>query len=397
MNSLDASISGLTEKMRKLILAPVFFLTLTLVLPSNGNTTQAETVQVTIFQTDSSHFNPKTLTIHPGDTVEWIWSDSHNHEVVSGNGDTGQADGIFNSGVHQAPYKYSVTFPNVGSFPYFCGVHYRLNPGGPWPVINVVAASAGVLSNISTRLNVGAGNDALIGGFIIGGTATKQLVLRVLGPTLTQFGINGALQDPTLKLRNSSGALIISNDNWANAANAQSIPTNLKPPNTLEPAILTSLNPGSYTAIARGKNNTTGVALVEAYDIDTGTSSHLINISTRGAVQTGSNVMIAGIIVAMNNQKVIVRALGPTLSSFGVPNPLLNPAMELRDANGALLASNDNWKSTQQTEISATGHAPPNDLESAVVRTLGPGGYTAIVRGVNSTTGVALVEVYALN
>jgi plastocyanin len=363
----------------------------------SNNEAQAATAQVTIFQTDSSHFNPKTLTIHPGDTVEWIWSDSHNHAVVSGNGDTGQGDGIFNSGVHQAPYNYSVTFPTVGSFPYFCGVHYRLNPGGPWPVINVVAASPGTLSNISTRLNVGTGNDALIGGFIIGGTGAKQLVLRVLGPTLTQFGISGVLQDPTLELRNSSGALITSNDNWADATNAQSIPTNLRPPNAVESAILTSLNPGNYTAIARGKNNTTGIALVEAYDIDTGANSRLSNISTRGVVKTGSNLMIAGIIVAMNDQKVIVRSLGPTLSSFGVPNPLLNPAMELHDANGTLLASNDNWKSTQQAEIAATGYAPPGDLESAIVRTLAPGNYTAVVRGVNSTTGVALVEVYALN
>ena len=236
----------------------------------------------------------------------------------------------------------------------------------------------------------------LIGGFVIGGTGAKQLLLRALGPTLTQFGVTGALLDPTLELRNSSGGLVVSNDNWGTAANAQSIPANLRPPNAHESAILATLNPGSYTAIVRGVNNTTGVALVEAYDLDTTVTSRLTNISTRGLVQTNSNVMIAGVIVQTSSEKVIVRALGPTLASFGITNPLADPTLELHDANGSLLASNDNWKSTQQTEITASGYAPPNDLESAIVSTLAPGNYTATVRGANNTTGVALVEVYAL-
>jgi plastocyanin len=394
MNTL---ISASTPNALKSVVTQLFIAVLLgFFFPSNDRA-QAATVQVSIVEGDQSHFTPKVLTIHPGDTVEWIWSDSKKHSVVSGDGNTGTADGIFNSGIHQAPYTYSVTFPNIGSFPYFCGVHYLLNKGGTWPVINVVAGSSGVLSNISTRVKVGIGSDALIGGFVVGGNGPKQLLLRVLGPTLTQLGITGALQDTTLELRNSSGVLIASNDNWGDAANAQSIPTNLRPPNPVESAILTSLYPGNYTAIARGKNNTTGVALIEGYDIDTGAASHLTNISSRGAVETGSNVMIAGIIVGIDNQKIIVRALGPTLSSFGVPNPLLNPAMELRDANGALLLANDNWKSTQQTEISSSGYAPPNDLEPAIVTMVAPGNYTAVVRGVNSTTGVALVEVYTLN
>jgi len=156
------------------------------------------------------------------------------------------------------------------------------------------------------------------------------------------------------------------------------------------------LSPGSYTAVVRGVNNTTGVALVEAYDLDTTVTSRLTNISTRSLVQTNSNVMIAGVIVQTSSEKVIVRALGPTLASFGITNPLANPTLELHDANGGLLGSNDNWKTTQQTEITASGYAPPNDLESALVNTLAPGNYTAIVRGVNNTTGVALVEVYTL-
>ena len=252
------------------------------------------------------------------------------------------------------------------------------------------------LSSISTRAVVQIDNDVLIGGFVIGGTGVKQLLLRALGPTLTQFGVTGALLDPTLELRDSSGGLVVSNDNWGTAANAQSIPANLRPPNAHESAILATLIPGSYTAIVRGVNNTTGVALVEAYDFDTTGTSRLTSISTRGLVQTNSNVMIAGVIVQTNSEKVIVRALGPTLASFGITNPLADPTVELHDANGNLLASNDNWKTTQQTEITASGYAPPNDLESAIVSTLAPGNYTAIVRGVNGTTGVALVEVYAL-
>jgi hypothetical protein len=260
---------------------------------------------------------------------------------------------------------------------------------------DVVAASSR-LSNISTRAVVQSDNDALIGGFIIGGTGSKQVLLRALGPTLAQFGVAGALLDPTLELRDSSGGVVISNDNWEAAANAQSIPANLRPPNAQESAILATLNPGSYTAIVRGVNNTTGVALVEAYDLDTSATSELTNISTRGLVQTNSNVMIAGVVVQTRSENVIVRALGPTLANFGVTNPLVDPALELRDANGSLLASNDNWKTAQQTEITASSYAPPNDLEPAVVTTLAPGNYTAIVRGVNSATGIALVEVYAL-
>ena len=156
------------------------------------------------------------------------------------------------------------------------------------------------------------------------------------------------------------------------------------------------LSPGSYTAVVRGVNNTTGVALVEAYDLDTTVTSRLTNISTRSLVQTNSNVMIAGLIVQSNSEEVIVRALGPTLSQFGVSNALADPTLELRDANGTLIASNNNWKDTQQSDIQASGYAPPNDLESALIRTLAPANYTAIVRGVNGTTGVALVEVYAL-
>jgi hypothetical protein len=253
-----------------------------------------------------------------------------------------------------------------------------------------------VLGNISTRLPVGTGDNVLIAGFQIKGNAAKQLVLRALGPTLTQFGVPNAIHDTTLELHNSAGAIIAFNDDWQQAANAQSIPPNLQPPNNFESAILTTLNPGGYTAIVRGFHNSTGTALVEVYDRSVG-STELSNISTRGFVQTGDNVMIAGVIVQFHNKQVIVRALGPTLTSFGVPNALADPTLVIRDVNGTLLASNDDWKDPQQNAIAATGLAPPNDFESAIVGTLSPGNYTAIVRGFNNTSGNALVEIYGLD
>ncbi len=260
---------------------------------------------------------------------------------------------------------------------------------------DLIPANA-VLGNISTRLPVGTGDNVLIAGFMITGNTAKQLVLRALGPTLTQFGVPNAMQDTTLNLYNSGGAVIGFNDDWQDASNAQSITPNLQPPNDLESAILTTLNPGAYTAILRGFNNSTGTALVEVYDTAVG-STELSNISTRGFVRTGNDVMIAGVIVQFHNKEVVVRALGPTLTSFGVSNALADPTLELRDVNGTLLASNDDWKDTQQSAIAATGLAPPNDLESAIVGTLMPGNYTAIVRGFNNTSGNALVEVYGLN
>ena len=257
----------------------------------------------------------------------------------------------------------------------------------------------GILGSISTRLEVGIGDNVLIAGFhIAGSSATKQVVLRALGPTLAQFGVTNAMQDPTLELRNSSGSLIAFNDNWQQASNSQSIPANLQPPNGLESAILTALSPGSYTAIVRGLNSGTGTALVEVYDIATYGSTQISSISTRGLVQSGNDVMIAGVSMQFHNKQVIVRALGPTLASFGVTNVLADPTLELRNSNGLLLASNDNWgSSAQRDQISASGYAPPNTSESAILQTLAPGNYTAIVRGVNNTTGNALVEIYSLD
>src|SRR6266446_5622297 len=255
------------------------------------------------------------------------------------------------------------------------------------------------LGNISTRAYVQTGDNVMIGGFIITGTGQKRLIVRAIGPSLLNNGITNPLQNPTLELHDHTGAVIASNDNWMDAPNKQEIiDSGLAPSNNLESAILTSLSPGNYTAIVRGINNGTGIGLVEAYDLDPTASSKLGNISTRALVQTGDNVMIGGSIITGSGQKsVIVRAIGPSLTQQGITNPLLDPTLELHNGSGTVIAFDDNWRDSQEAEIEATGLAPGDDRESAIVRQLAPGNYTAIVRGKNNTIGVALIEVYGLN
>jgi hypothetical protein len=257
------------------------------------------------------------------------------------------------------------------------------------------------LGNISTRGLVQTGNDVMIVGIIITGDGPKKVILRALGPTLSNFHISNPLANPRLDLFDASAALIASNDNWDNAPNQQAIiDSGRAPPSNLESAILLSLNPGNYTAIVRGVNNGTGVALVEGYDLDDTAGSKFGNLSTRGFVQTGNNILIAGIIAhGPDNENVIIRGLGPTLGQppFNVPDALADPTLELRDINGNLLFSNNNWKETQQSEIEAAGFAPPDDSEAAILATLAPNNYTALLRGQNNATGNALVEVYELN
>jgi hypothetical protein len=252
------------------------------------------------------------------------------------------------------------------------------------------------LGNISTRLSVGTNDNVLIGGFIVTGIESKQVIARAIGPSLA---LGGVLSDPVLELHDSTGATIATNDNWQESANKQAIiDSGFAPTNDMESAILTTLAPGAYTTIVRGVNGTTGVALVEVYDLDRSVDSKLANISTRGFVQTGDNVLIGGLIILGDiNTPVVVRAIGPSLTAFGVAGALEDPILELHDKNGVLITSNDNWKETQQSEIEAAGLAPSDDRESAILATLSPDSYTAIVRGKNDTTGVALVEVYNVN
>jgi hypothetical protein len=258
--------------------------------------------------------------------------------------------------------------------------------------------ASGQLLNISTRVRVETGDNALIGGFIITGTEPKRVMVRAIGPSLSSF-FPGALADPILELRNAAGDLIASNDNWRSNQEAEIIATTIPPSHNLESAIVAYLpaQNSAYTAIVRGVNNGTGIGLVEVYDLAQTLASKPANISTRGFVQTGDNVLIGGLIVwGQDPLKIIVRATGPSLP---VPQPLGDPALSLYDGNGLLIASNDNWRSDQEADIIASGLPPSHNLESAIVTTLpaNGGSYTAIVRGNNGASGVALVEVYDIN
>jgi cyclophilin family peptidyl-prolyl cis-trans isomerase len=265
--------------------------------------------------------------------------------------------------------------------------------------VNVIAAP-GRLVQLSTRMQVGTGDNVLIGGFIIRGTAPKRLMIRGIGPST---GLPGALADPVLELFNSSGAMIASNNNWGDAANRQDmIDTGVPPTSPNEAAILTTVptDPAfvAYTAIVRGANNTTGIGLVEVYDLDSGPGSTVLNIATRGRVEVDPNALIGGFFLGgIESKRVLVRAIGPSLASAGIPGVLADPILELRDANGGLLESNDDWgTSPNQAEIQASGAAPTNPKESAVLRILPAGPATAIMRGVNNTAGVGSMEIYQL-
>jgi cyclophilin family peptidyl-prolyl cis-trans isomerase len=265
--------------------------------------------------------------------------------------------------------------------------------------VNVVAAP-GRLVQLSTRMQVGTGDNALIGGFIMQGAASKRLAIRGIGPS---SGLSGALTDPVLELHDSSGVIAM-NDNWGDAANKQEIiDAGVAPSSPNESVILTtvpsSTNNTSYTAVVRGANNGTGLGLVEVYDLDSGPGSTLLNISTRGQVGADPNALIAGFFVGGTDSKqILVRAIGPSLTAFGVPGALADPTLELHDGQGALIVSNDDWmvNNPQKTQIQNSGLAPTNAKESAVLQTLSAGAYTAVVRGANGGTGVGSVEVYQL-
>lgn len=273
----------------------------------------------------------------------------------------------------------------------------------------VQAQSGGtVLADISTRLNVQTGENVLIAGFIVRGTQPKKVLVRGIGPSLTSNGtpVPGRLANPTITLNGPNGE-IAKNDDWRSRQESEIMATNAAPKDDLESAIVATLPASSsgtgYTLVLSGVNNETGIGLVEVFDIDRSVDSQLANVSTRGFVQTGDNAMIGGVIVlGSGSQKVLVRAIGPSLANANPPvaSPLADPTLQVFNSNGAIVASNDDWKSTQKTEIEATGVAPKNDAESAIIATL-PGsnsgiGYTAVVRGKNNGAGVALVEVYAL-
>jgi hypothetical protein len=257
-------------------------------------------------------------------------------------------------------------------------------------------------------MRVQTGDNVGTGGFIITGTAPKHVLIRAIGPSLAQFGVPNVLADPVLELHGPSGFVTTTDDNWRDdpVQEAAIVATGIAPTNDLESAIDATLVPGNYTAIVRGKNNTSGVALVEVYDLSEAGLSKLANISTRAFVETGDNVVIAGFILGGNNgdDVIILRGLGPSLAAAGVPNALADPTLALRDGNGALLAYNNDWQDNCNSgppgppcpPVGPPGLAPPNPLESQIVTALPPGLYTALLAGLNNGTGVGLVEVYDL-
>lgn len=250
------------------------------------------------------------------------------------------------------------------------------------------------LVNVSTRTFVQTGDNVEIGGFIMQGNQPKKVVVRAIGPSLAAYGLP-AVNDPVLELHDSTGAIIATNDNW-NSRRQDVLSTGLAPPDEHEAVIVTTLQPGAYTAILRGLNGATGTALFELFDVDPN-NSRIANISTRANVGTGDNVMIGGFIIGGDQQtRVMARAIGPSLTQYGVNGVLQDPVLELHDASGSLIVQNDDWRSDQEQAINGSGLAPSDDRESAILATLSPGNYTAIVRGKNETTGVALVEIYNL-
>jgi len=279
---------------------------------------------------------------------------------------------------------------------------------------HTMALAVSRLSNISTRAFVQTGDNVLIGGFIVQGAQTKRVIIRAIGPELSKYGVPNALVNPTLELHDSKGALIASNDNWRQTIIGGIIASDqvrdirnsgYAPGNGSESAIIADLPAGNYTAVVGGVNSTIGVALIEVYDLSPNSNSILGNISSRSFVRTGDDVMIGGFTVA-GTKKVIVRAVGPELIRYGIPNAMYNPTLELHDGTGALIASNDNWRDTiiggiitsdQRSDIRNSGYAPGDGRESAIIADLPAGNYTAIVRGVNNTTGIGLVEVYDLD
>lgn len=265
------------------------------------------------------------------------------------------------------------------------------------PITDVFRAPDTSMRNNSTRLRTGSGNDVLIGGFIIAGQTKKQVIVRGLGPSLKINGtpIPGTLPDPVIELHRSDGAIAAANNDWKDTQQAEILATGLAPLDDREAAISALLDPGNYTIVLSGRNNGTGLGLVEAYDVDPTSSAKLFNLSARGRVQTSDDVMIGGVILGgADYSRVIFRGLGP---SVPVDGRLADPMLELHDGNGAVIGSNDDWREVQRAEIQASGLAPADDHEAAIIGNFAPGQYTVILRGKNETAGIGLVEAYKLN
>jgi hypothetical protein len=308
-----------------------------------------------------------------------------------------QPDGFGPGTYDLIEYSGKLTYKglDIGQVP--PGYTYKIDttsqPGHILQIVTQAPVRAQLL-NIATRLRVQGGEKVLIGGFIITGTGPKKVIIRAIGPSLAQF-FNDVLANPRLELFNGSTS-IASNDDWQeNEAEVRA--TGLQPGNALESAIVRTLQPGNYTAIVSGNGSSAGIGLVEIYDLDQAANSKLANIASRGFVDTGNNVMIAGLIVgpgAGGSTTVVVRAIGPSLTNFGIAGALQDPTLDLVNSNGVTLRSNDNWPDSQESQLEDLALQPNDDREAALIVGLLPGSYTAIVRGAGETTGVGLVEIY---
>jgi uncharacterized delta-60 repeat protein len=299
-----------------------------------------------------------------------------------------RARGYYRSGQHEGSESITESVRNA-----------FLNGGTPPP---------GVVGNVSTRLPVGSGDNALIEGFIVQGTqgSSKKIMVRALGPSLTGFGVVDALANPTLEIHDSSGDTVATNNDWKNTQvgglitgdqSAEISSSGLAPGNDAEAAIIANLAPGSYTAVVRGAGDSTGTGVVDAYDLSGASPARLANIATRGLIQAGDKLMIAGFIVQNAPAQAVVRAIGPSLLNLGISNALPDTTLQVRNQNGVLLVENDNWKTTQREQLENLGLQPSHDLEAALVATLQPGQYTAQVRGKNDASGIGVVQVYFLH
>ena len=275
----------------------------------------------------------------------------------------------------------------------------------------IVEVKSGLVGNVATRLPVGTGDNALIQGFIVQGPAgsTKKIMVRALGPVLTQpqFGITDALANPSLEIRDGTNVVVATNNDWKKTEmgilitadqSAEISSSGLAPSDDLESAVIVSLAPGNYTAVVRGVGDTTGTGIVDAYDMSPGSPARLANIATRGFIQPGDKLMIAGFIIQHGSVRAAIRAIGPSLTAFGITNALSDTTLELRDENGDLIMMNDDWKTdpAQKQELESNGLQPSHDREAALIRTIAPGQYTALVRGKGAESGIGVVEVYFL-
>ena len=289
----------------------------------------------------------------------------------------------------------SVSFTHPGSYVFELSAEDNIHAVAYDAVVVSVMPQAR-MANLSTRAAVGVNESVSIGGFIVQGDAPKQVLIRAIGPSLAGLGVPGALTDPTLELHDAGGKLLLSNNDWKETQEQEISETALAPGNDRESAILATLDPGSYTAVVSGRNNAGGIGLTEIYDVQR-SGGRLMNISTRGFVGLDDGAMIGGVIMTgADPATLLFRAIGPSLAGAGIQNPLLDPTLDLFDAQGTSLATDDNWKGAEQSTIAATGLAPTNDLEAALLVDLNPGNFTAVVHGAGGTTGVALIEVYHL-